>query len=155
MRQNKRYLASLVAFLGVVFLAGACSGGVDATRQSESNVAKTETQNGEPIKIAVELELKPNLVKHPSGHVVIPGKPRVKRNQRIQWKNETRGKIVIEIPDERIFGVSFMKELRAGETWESPRVDDKAPNGEYEYSIYLYENHKFADANSSPGIIIP
>ena len=153
MRQHKRYLASLVGFLGVILVVGACSGGVETPRQSGTSVTSKEATDRGPIKIVVTPDR--DLKRHPSGHVVTPGKPHVGKNQRIQWTNETKSKIVIEIPDERIFGVSFMKELQPGETWESPRVDERAPNDEYEYSIYLYGNRKNADANSSPGIIIP
>jgi hypothetical protein len=155
MRQMNRYLASLVAFLGLVLLAGACSGGVEGTRKPESSVANKETQQHGPILIVVKPDPAHDTQKHPSGHIVSPGKPTVNRNQRIQWRNETGDKIVIQIPDERIFGVPVMKVVENGVTWKGLVVDADAPSGEYEYTIYLYKNHKHADANSNPRILIP
>ena len=154
MRQHKRYLASLVGFLGLVFVVGACSGGVETARESGRTVASQETERSTEL-VTVKPEVPENLKVHPSGHVVIPGYVHVKRGQKIKWTNNTGGMILIQIPDERIFGHPLSVLVEDGDSFTSPKVAKEAPDGKYEYTIFMYKNHKHADASSNPGIIIP
>jgi hypothetical protein len=155
MRQNKLYLVSLVGFLGLVFIVGACSGGVETARQSKSNLVNKDAQKGAPVPVDVEPDSERDLKRHPSGHVVKPGKCHVSPGQRIVWTNKTGGMMLIQIPDDRIFGHPLTALVDDGDKYTSPKVAEHASPGEYEYTVFMYKNHKHADAESNPGIIIP
>ena len=150
MRQQLRYLTILVGVLGMIFVAWAFKD-AEAARVSGSAVASAEE---EVVEAAIEPVPDELLKTYPSGYRV--HEFTVRKGQRVRWINHTRGRVVMEISDHRIFRCHLTQEVERGEAWTSPPVDEMIPDGSYEYAVYLYENRKYADGDhSNPRMIIP
>ncbi len=151
MGKQIRYLAVLVSFLGLLFVASAWNKDVEAREIAGSTMANGEERVVEvPIEPVAEEQLK----EYRSGYRVHDF--HVKKGDKVRWINRTKGRVVMEISDHRIFRCRITQEVERGEAWTSPPVDETIPDGRYEYAVYLYENGKYADGDhSNPGMIIP
>ena len=151
MRKRIRYLTVLISILGLVVVAWTFNKDAEAASLTGSAMAESEER---VVEVGIEPVSEEQLKLYRSGYRVHDF--HVRQGERVRWINRTKGRVVMEISDHRIFRCRITQEVERGEAWTSPPVDETIPDGRYEYSVYLYENRKYADGDhSNPGMIIP
>ena len=105
---------------------------------------------GQEEAAAVQVVVEP----YPGGNIARPGDVHVSKGGAIRWQNNTGDRVVISIPDERVFGSRITEEIPDGKVWRSPPV--VVEKGIFEYGIYCYNRNEHAiGGHSGPKIIVP
>jgi len=138
----------LVIAAGVVAIS--MLGALVACNRAPAFTGRPAVPGAEEEAAAVAVVIAP----YHGGNIARPGDVHVSQGGAIRWQNNTGDRVVISIPDERVFGNRITEEIPDGKVWRSPPVVVK--EGIFEYGIYCYNRNEHAvGGHSSPKIIVP